>query len=73
MAQPLHPEIDRLLQGGADLGASDLHVIAGVPAAFRVNGEIILAEEEPFSADEVTAMSYSLLSEAQRQKFELVW
>ena len=73
MAQPLHPEIDRLLQGGADLGASDLHVIAGVPAAFRVNGEIILAEEEAFSADEVTAMSYSLLSEAQRQKFELEW
>jgi twitching motility protein PilT len=73
MLSPLHAEMDRLLKGGAELGASDLHVISGVSAAFRVNGEIILAEEPPFAPDEVTAMAYSLLSDAQRQKFEEEW
>ena len=73
MSSTIHPEMDRLLQGGSDLGASDLHVIAGVSAAFRVNGEIILAEEDPFTPEEVTAMSYSLLSDAQRLKFEQEW
>ncbi len=69
----IHPQIDRLLIGGAELGASDLHLIAGVPPAFRVNGEIILADEEAFSPEDLTVMTYSLLSEAQRQKFEQEW
>lgn len=73
MSEPLHPGINRLLQGGSELGASDLHVIAGVPAAFRVNGEIILAEEEAFSPEEVAAMTWSLLGDSHRRKFEEDW
>jgi twitching motility protein PilT len=69
----VHSQIDRLLIGGAELNASDLHLIAGVPPAFRVNGEIILADEEAYGPDELTAMAYSLLSDAQRLKFEQEW
>lgn len=69
----IHPSLDRLLIGAMELNASDLHVVAGVPAAFRVTGEIILADEDAFSAETVTAMSYSLLTDAQRIKFEQDW
>lgn len=68
-----HATLDRLLVGGHELQASDLHIIAGVPAAFRVMGEIILADEDSFSGEDVTAMAYSMLSESQRQKFEQDW
>jgi twitching motility protein PilT len=69
----IHPQLDRLLIGGTELTASDLHVIAGIPAAFRVNGEIILADEDAFSAEDVAAMTQSVLSEAQHRKFEEEW
>lgn len=69
----IHPQLDRLLTGGFEMSASDLHVIAGIPAAYRVNGEIILADEDAFDAEEVTAMSYSVLTESQRLKFEELW
>ena len=38
--------MDRLLTAVAKFDASDLHLVAGVPPAFRVNGEIILAVED---------------------------
>jgi twitching motility protein PilT len=50
--------------------ASDLHVMAGHRPAFRVNGEIVLAEEGPLTAEEVTTMAFSLLDAAQRARFE---
>ncbi len=40
------PHLDRLLSAVGELEASDLHLVAGVPPAFRVNGEIILANED---------------------------
>jgi len=44
-----------------------------VPPAFRVNGEIIIADEDALSETEVTAMAHSLLNEQQRKKFEEEW
>jgi twitching motility protein PilT len=73
MAPLIHPQLDRLLVGGSELTASDLHLIAGIPAAFRVNGEILIADEDAYQPEEVTDMAYSVLSDAQRQKFEQDW
>jgi twitching motility protein PilT len=67
------PTLDRLLAAASDFDASDLHLIAGVPPAFRVNGEIILADGDALSEAEVEAMAYSLLNEQQKKKFELEW
>ena len=36
--------LDSLLATAQEYNASDLHIIAGVPPAFRVNGEIISPE-----------------------------
>lgn len=64
---------DRLLAGAADFDASDLHLIAGVPPAFRVNGEIVLADEDALTQEELTEMAGGLLNEQQKKKLELEW
>ncbi len=65
--------LDRLLSAANQFDASDLHLVAGVPAAFRVNGEIILADEDALTEAQVEQMAYSLLNEQQRQKFDQEW
>jgi len=69
----IHPHLDRLLINAHELGASDLHLVVGVPPAFRVNGEIVLADEDVLAQDEATEMAASLLNEMQREKFEREW
>lgn len=68
-----HPLLDRCLASANDFDASDLHLVAGVPPAFRVNGEIIIADEDTLAAADITAMADSLLNEQQRKKFESEW
>ena len=65
--------LDRLLAAANEWDASDLHLVAGVPPAFRVNGEIILADEDALSETEVESMAYSLLNDQQRKKFDTEW
>ena len=65
--------LDRLLLAARTNEASDLHLIAGVPPAFRVNGEIILAEEDVLREDELATLAYGLLNDRQREKFERDW
>src|SRR5271170_5177631 len=67
------PNLDRLLSCVNDFDASDLHLVAGVPPAFRVNGEIIIADEDALTEEQITAMANSLLNEQQQKKFEQEW
>ena len=53
--QPMSTEnLNRLLSAANEFDASDLHLVAGVPPAFRVNGEIIIADEDALTEDEIT-------------------
>src|SRR3954465_4477222 len=65
--------LDRLLVAASEFDASDLHLVTGVPAAFRVNGEIIIADEDALTAQQVEEMAYSLLNTQQLKKFEEEW
>ena len=65
--------LNRLLETAGEFGASDLHLIAGVPPAYRVNGEIILADADALTPDMVTAMAEGLLNHVQREKFDREW
>jgi twitching motility protein PilT len=65
--------LNRLLSAVNEFDASDLHLVAGVPPAFRVNGEIIIADEDALTEEEVTEMAESLMNELQRKKFEQDW
>src|SRR5690242_4489583 len=65
--------LDRLLSAANEFDASDLHLVAGIPPAFRVNGEIIIADEDAMTEAEVEQMANSLLNEQQKKKFEQEW
>src|SRR2546430_7548296 len=67
------PTLDRLLSAAKDYDASDLHLVAGVPPAFRVNGEIIIADEDVLTETDVTQITAGLLNEQQTKKFEQEW
>lgn len=66
-------KLNRFLSAANDYDASDLHLVTGVPPAFRVNGEIILADEDALTEAEVSAMTDGLLNEQQKRKFEQEW
>lgn len=65
--------IDPLLAAAKQFGASDLHLVAGVPPAYRINGEIILADEDILRPEDLKQMAYGLLNEDHRAKFEKDW
>ena len=68
-----HPELESFLATALDLRASDLHVIAGVPPAFRVNGDILFADHDALSAEEASEICFSLLTGEQREHFDREW
>jgi len=67
------PSLDRLLSSVNEFDASDLHLVVGVPPAFRVNGEIIIADEDALTVEDIEEMADSLLNELQKKKFEQEW
>lgn len=62
-------KLDRILQEARRVNASDVHIIAGVPPSFRVNGEIIIANAEALSREETCGIVESLLNPAQKDVF----
>jgi len=52
------------------LGASDLHLSAGLPPLMRVHGDLTRTEHPALSAAGVTALVHSLMTEGQRQTFQ---
>ena len=53
-----------------DLGASDLHLCAGAPAASRLNGAIVALEDKLLDADETRDLIYASLTEVQRARLQ---
>jgi twitching motility protein PilT len=47
--------------------------VVGVPPAFRVNGEIIIAEEDALAEQDVIQITEALFNEQQKKKFEAEW
>lgn len=60
----------QLLKFAADQGASDLHLVAGSQPALRVNGRIVRVKTEALAKDVVRKLCYSVLSDAQKSRFE---
>jgi twitching motility protein PilT len=51
--------------------ASDLHITAGVPPEFRVDGLLVAAvEHEVLSPESTATLAYSVMSDDQRKRFE---
>ncbi len=65
--------LDRLLTGAAEFDASDLHLIAGVPPAYRVNGEIIIADEDVLTQEMLEEAVTELLNPQQKEQLDKEW
>jgi twitching motility protein PilT len=63
--------INALLTDMVELGASDLHLSAGLPPSIRVDGEIRPMEGyEPLNSSETRRLVYGILTQRQRERFE---
>lgn len=65
--------VEELLRAAVDRGASDLHLVAGAPPAFRINGEIILGEGDVLTGVDLEALAASVLSAEQAGVFQREW
>lgn len=62
--------LNTLLRTMIESGASDMHISAGSPPAFRINGQIVRTKTPAFSPEDTKMLVYSLLTEEQRKRFE---
>jgi twitching motility protein PilT len=66
-------EMERILALARQENASDIHIVAGLPPMFRINGEIILANKPALTREDTARLCYSMLNEEQKQVFERDW
>lgn len=59
-----------LLKTMMEKGASDLHLATGLPPVMRLHGQVIPVGTEALQPAETKSLAYSILTEAQKQKFE---
>lgn len=64
------PTMHEFLGMMLDKGASDLHITTGVPPTIRVDGKLTPLPFEPIAPQETKKLCYSILTDAQKQKFE---
>jgi twitching motility protein PilT len=60
-----------LLEQMVKMRASDLHITAGLPAQFRVDGEIVSSDTDVLTPELTKQVLYSILNEEQRKRFEI--
>src|SRR5689334_13303289 len=65
-------DMAELLRLMVEKNASDLHITMGVPPMLRVDGQIIPTPYPKLTADVCQHLIYSLLTDAQKQRFESV-
>ena len=59
-----------LLQEMTEKGASDLHLTAGVPPEYRIDGLISASAHDVLSPELTAQLAYSVMSDEQRKRFE---
>jgi twitching motility protein PilT len=66
-------ELQQLLESVIEKKASDLHITKGSPPQFRINGSLTTFDPVALTATDTKRLCYSVLTDAQRQKFEEDW
>jgi twitching motility protein PilT len=62
--------LKQLLEEMVTKNASDLHLTVGVPPVFRIDGELVHSQYEILKPPDVQRLTFSLLTESQKKKFE---
>ena len=61
---------DEILSMGIKSDATDIHISAGRPPIFRIDGKLVAAEKYPvLSPEDTQELAFTLLSEEQKKKF----
>jgi twitching motility protein PilT len=70
----MHAALDRVLQAARHLGASDVHLKAGLPPIFRIKGDLrTVRDVPPLSREVVHEFAFSMMSDRLRDNFERTW
>ncbi|HMN70121.1 MAG TPA: type IV pilus twitching motility protein PilT [Bdellovibrionales bacterium] len=62
--------LHQLLKAAVKQGASDIHITAGSPPVLRVEGRIVRVKAGELNADDTRQLCYSILTDAQKSRFE---
>jgi twitching motility protein PilT len=65
--------IEDLMEEIIRRGGSDIHISAGLPPYFRINGELQPTEYDPLTPEEVQRLIFSMLNNTQRKQLEQNW
>jgi twitching motility protein PilT len=60
----------QLLKAMIEKGASDLHITTGTPPQLRIDGKLHPLKMPPMSPQETKQLCYSVLTDAQKHRFE---
>ena len=63
-------DITQILSFAVEQGASDLHLSGGEPPMIRVHGDIRRLDHPPLTREEVHAMTFDVMTDAQRRDFQ---
>ena len=66
-------ELQKLLEIVVEKNASDLHITTGAPPRFRIHGKLVSFDNPALTATDTKRLCYSILTDAQRHKFEENW
>ena len=67
---PQTVNLQQLLKAMVDKGDSDLHLSTGSPPQLRIDGDLVPLRVNPLSPVETKQLCYSILTDAQKMKFE---
>ncbi len=59
-----------LLKAVVEKGASDLHLTVGSPPQLRIDGQLVQLNTPPLQPQDTKQLAYSVLTEAQKHRFE---
>jgi twitching motility protein PilT len=63
-------ELQKLLEVMIEKKASDLHITTGSPPQFRIDGRLMTFDANVLAAPDTKRLCYSVLTDAQRHRFE---
>jgi twitching motility protein PilT len=63
-------DLQQLLEAMIQKKASDIHITTGSPPMFRIDGKLIDFGSKPLGAADTKRLCYSVLTDAQRHRFE---
>ncbi len=63
-------ELRTLLEKMMKVNASDLHLKAGAPPVFRVDGRLVIEKSESLTPEVLKTMAYQIMTPSQQQTFE---